>query len=279
MFFSQEMLESIHDVEKGMLSEIDKVCKQLNVDYYLLGGSMLGAVRHKGFIPWDDDIDIGMLRKDYEKFIEKGQIILPDYYFIQNIYTEPGYLLNFTKLRDSRTTFIESSVKDRKINHGIYLDIFPLDYIPDDKKKKVQIKRKMDLAYRRIYEGFTPIDDRKNEGKEIVKRLLAKTLTLRWRTITEAVKYRESVMKSCESGQYIANYCGAWGEKEIVPAEWYGDGIEAEFEGLKVTIPTHYDKWLSQVYGDYMKLPPEEKRVAHHNVEVIDVNKSYVHYV
>ena len=94
----------------------------------------------------------------------------------------------------------------------------------------------------------------------------------------DALFENERLNKAFSRGKYIANYCGAWGQKEIVPKEWYGEGEKAVFEGIEVWIPQHFDKWLSQVYGDYMKLPPVEKRKSHHYTEVVDLHRPYTEY-
>ena len=119
--------ERLKAIELDILKAFIDVCKKNSLNYYLLGGSCLGAVRHHGIIPWDDDIDVGLLRADYNKFMEVGQKYLPEHYFLQNYRTDPEYYVNFAKIRDSRTTFIESSLKNLHINHGVYIDVFPLD--------------------------------------------------------------------------------------------------------------------------------------------------------
>ena len=137
MVLNNKDLETIKKIELDMLCAFIEICNRLSIRYYLLGGTMLGAVRHHGFIPWDDDIDVGIFRDDYELFISKAQSYLPNYYFLQNIYTDPECMINFTKIRDSRTTFIETSTKSKKMNHGVYIDIFPLDFYPDDENDKI----------------------------------------------------------------------------------------------------------------------------------------------
>ena len=123
----QETLNRMHLLHLDILKEFIRICNKYELRYFLLGGSCLGTVRHQGFIPWDDDIDVGMPRPDYERFMEIAQNELPEYYFLQNSKTDPDYPLCFAKIRDSRTTFIERSVSHLNINHGIYFDIFPLD--------------------------------------------------------------------------------------------------------------------------------------------------------
>lgn len=112
----------------------------------------------------------------------------------------------------------------------------------------------------------------------LFKRLASGLGCLRYPKLQSTLEAREKLFRSAYSGEMVANHCGAWGVKEIVPAEWYGDGKLLKFEGLTVRVPCEYHKWLSQVYGNYMQLPPVEKRVVHHYTEVIDLNKPYTEY-
>ena len=138
--YSQEQLQKMQEVEIDLFKAFIEVCQKLQLKYYLLGGTLLGAVRHKGFIPWDDDIDVGMPRKDYEIFIQKAQDLLPEHYFVQTLYSEPTIPYNFCKIRNSNTTFVEYSIKKLNINHGVYIDVFPLDGYPNDKKEQKKIR-------------------------------------------------------------------------------------------------------------------------------------------
>lgn len=271
MIISTEQTKQIQKLELEMLRIFIDVCQKLDLDYCMLGGTLLGAVRHQGFIPWDDDIDVGMMRQDYEIFLARGQEFLPEGFFLQTFQTDPEYPANFAKIRNSNTTFVEASVKNRKINHGVYIDIFPLDYYPD--QNEARFKRKNMLMKLRITDAFT-LDGMK--GKTKMVRCLSRIL---YPSITTALEKREMLFKSVIAGTRIVNHCGAWGKKEIVPKEWYGNGTELEFEGIKVRAPQQYHLWLTQVYGDYMQLPPVEKRVGHHYVEQMDLEKSYLSYI
>ena len=252
--YSQEQLQKMQEVELDLFKAFIEVCEKLQLKYYLLGGTLLGAVRHKGFIPWDDDIDVGMPRKDYEIFIQKAQDLLPEHYFVQTLYSEPTIPYNFCKIRNNNTTFVEYSIKKLNINHGVYIDVFPLDGYPNDKKEQKKFKRKQLFYKICINKIFTCKDD---SFIKHVLRLGLKVITF-FMPVKVAVKKREKLYKSYTETDMMANYCGAWKEKEIVPKDWYGEGVQLEFEGLKVNAPAQYDKWLTQVYGDYMQLPPEE---------------------
>lgn len=280
MELTTEQLQKIKVIELNILEAFINICDKLSLRYYMMGGTMLGTVRHQGFIPWDDDIDVGMVRRDYEIFKEKAQELLPEYYFLQNMDTDNEYPHNFMKIRDSRTTFVETSLSKLKINHGVFIDIFPLDYYPDSKLMRgifdFRVKV-MNLRMRNVV--IIPDDARHSPVQEAVLSIVSKITCLRYPNFKRMQKSREHLYKKENCGLYIGNFCGAWGKKEIVPAEWYGEGCKAKFEGIEVMIPAEYDKWLTQVYGNYMKLPPENKRVTHHYTDIIDFDNPYTKYI
>lgn len=267
---TKEQLEELKNIELQMLRVFVEICEKENLKYYLLGGTLLGAVRHKGFIPWDDDIDVGMPRTDYEKFVSGCQKYMPKDYFIQTFETDPEYPANFAKIRNSKTTFIESSLKNCKINHGVYIDVFPLDFYPDNESFCYSAKKL--LLSLRISDAFS-VSGMKMKTKAV--RMISRII---YPSVGYAVKKREEFFKSVTGGKRIANHCGAWGKKEIVPAKWYGEGKKLVFEGTEVSVPLEYEKWLTQVYGDYMQLPPPEKRIGHHFTEIVDLEKPYTYY-
>lgn len=267
MELTQKQLEELKLVEIDMLREFIRVCESLNLQYYVLGGTLLGAVRHQGFIPWDDDIDVGMPRADYEVFLAKAQELLPKNLFVQTFQTDPEYPANFAKIRNSNTTFVEDSLRECDINHGVYIDVFPLDFYPQKGKKLLSVRHT--LLKLRISDAFT-VEEMK--GKTKLVRAMSRIL---YPTVKCAVEKRESLMRSFTEGEYLANHCGAWGAKEIIPAYWYGEGTLMNFEGIQVSAPLCWHEWLTQMYGDYMQLPPVEKRVAHHYVAAFDLTKPY----
>ena len=271
---TKEQLVQLKQMELDMLQAFVAVCRQLGLSYYLLGGTLLGAVRHKGFIPWDDDIDVGMPRKDYEIFIKEGQARLPRNLFIQNIHTDPEYPMCFSKIRNSDSTFIESSIAHLNINHGVFIDVFPLDNYPKQKLEQKRLQCRLKLCGARISRVY-----RVNRKKSWRGKLLSILALLRFPELKKAILWREKLYRQVKQpGRLIANHGGAWGQKEIIPQEWYGEGTPVMFEGIEVMAPAQYHNWLTQVYGDYMQLPPEEKRVGHHYVDVIDLNQSYLEY-
>lgn len=278
MNFSESELKELHKVELNILKEFIKVCKKLNLQYYLLGGSALGAIRHDGFIPWDDDIDVGMPRKDYEKFLNEAQSYLPSNYFIQTMNSDKNYRNHFAKIRNNDTCFIEESIKNIDMNHGIYIDIFPLDGCGNT----IEEAKNNFYKYSKLNEIYLFKNHKISHSglRNKFRCIYYWVLSLRYKNI---FKVEEEIQNYCssisyEKSKYVCNYFGMWREKEISLKKWFGKGKETKFENIKVIIPNDSDKYLNKLYGEYMQLPPVEKRVAPH-CYILDTNKSYKNYI
>lgn len=247
----------IKKIQLDMLIKFNSFCKENNLRYYLAGGSCLGAIRHNGFIPWDDDIDLMMLRSDYDKLI----LLLKDKKIDEKIdfkclkYNNTFY--PFGKLFRNDTYTVCS---DTPLHDGIWIDIFPLDNVPSDEEKifrKAKKNRKIILA--KLV--------KKNNGN--LKKYIGK-LIIKFFTIFIPIKYysrkADKMAKKWynEDLGYVANILWAT-NNELMKKEWIEDGEvhTHEFEGYQIPIPANYDKYLSNLYGDYMKLPPKEKQVTH----------------
>jgi len=255
------------------LKQLIIICDKLNINYYLIGGTLLGAVRHKGFIPWDDDIDVCLLRDDYNILVSEGQKYLNDKYFLQTYETDSEYPHCFAKLRNSNTTFIETSINNKNINHGIYIDIFPLDYYHSISFID-RIKYKL-LHYQLFKKAINP----KGLKKMI---MLISNIVYGKRNSIELCRLKEKIIikdKNVNKTK-VTNFYGAWGiKKETHNMNCFNDYKIVKFENVDVKIPVGYNEILTNMYGDYMKLPPIENRVSHHYSDVIDTNKSYREYV
>ena len=273
MDFTQEQLDAIHEKGIELMRLFVSVCEKKGYKYWLIGGTLLGAVRHKGYIPWDDDIDICMPRSDYEKFAEEAQKELPDWCFVQTVDTDPEYLLNIMKLRNNNTTYVETKLSHTNINHGMYIDIFPIDnyYESGIKRKIFKTKRQIFDSYiRSLYFGY----------QETKKSKIAKTiLKLMYSETSDVIKARDRLFSNVKKTGVICNYSGAWGEKEVFPEEWFSETVKMQFEGIDVNVPAEYDKILTKMYGDYMQLPPEDKRKPHHELSAFDLDKPYTEYI
>ena len=269
-------MTELQQKEFELLQELVRVCDELGLTYYLVCGSALGAAKYKGFIPWDDDMDVGLPRPDYEIFCQKAQELLPKGIFLQNNQTDPQYPLIYSKLRNSNTTFVEKSVSTRNMNHGIYIDVFPLDGYPNDpaqasrveaEKKRYKLSLLCCLNFKGSWktklliaaERFMQLD---KKPSRFVKRL-------------ERHISRYPIADS-------ALWCnhGNWqGRLEYAPREQYGAGQWAEFEGLKVRIPERYDEYLTQKYGDWRADLPDDQKEGHHYHLICDTTRSYKDYI
>ena len=274
MVATKEQLKIMQEKEIAIFRVFIDICERLHLRYYILGGTLLGAVRHKGFIPWDDDIDVGMMRKDYDIFIREAAKYLPEGLFLQTVHSEPEYHSNAAKIRDCNTTYIESGVKSSRINHGIFVDIFPLDNYPTNIIEKscfLFFKKVLSARINKVYIG--------NADRKTIKGFLRSCLVVAFPSLQNTVKIRENLYKAVKYTGVLVNHSGMWGEKEIVLADWFQEGCRLDFEGISVNAPQEYEKWLTHFYGNYMELPPVEKRVTHHEVEVIDLERPYTDYI
>ena len=262
-------------IQLDILKSFIEICKNNNLQYFLVGGTCLGAVRHNGFIPWDDDIDVGMPREDYERFSKICKDQLPSHLFFQTFETDPEYPNTFGKIRNSNTTYVETSVKDLKINHGVYIDVFPLDGVSGNKLvRKIDNAKKnaYNISISRVFTAGVP------KYESVLKNTLVKLICCACPNVKKTIKKREKLFRkySYSNSLIVSNFGGAWGEKETMPKNVFGDGAIANFEGLEVMIPQKYDEYLTRLYGDYMTPPPPEKRIGHHYYEIVDLERSYI---
>lgn len=273
----------LKNIEIMLLKELLAICNKHNIQYFALGGTCLGAVRHKGFIPWDDDIDIGMPRKHYNQFLSIAQAELPPNIFLQTNVTEKEYPMNFAKLRNCDTTFIETSLKCLNLNHGVYIDIFPLDGVPTGKvTQKIRNIRDSIYKYEISKAYYLEHLEGANKKKKNVLALCVKFgIDLFYPNYKVATLKRERMIQkyAYDKCDIVTNYCGAWGEKETVPKDYFDAGVRGTFEGLSIMLPQKYHEYLTNVYGNYMTLPPLDKRISHHYCTIIDLNKSYKEYL
>lgn len=255
--------------EKNILRAFICACEKCGLKYYLIYGSCLGAVRHKDIIPWDDDIDVAMPREDYEKFMATGQQYLPEYYFLQNYNTDPEYLGCFAKIRDSRTSFIESGVKTRKMNHGVYIDIFPIDYYPRMNIKKFKLL--LFLYKARLSAEFSSAASAKMRIVQFFAKIIFPNLDKTRRRLN-------ALVSNTQKSDLTVIAFGTSLDESTIPAVWYGNGAKAQFGDIEVIIPEDYDKFLTKVYGDYMTPPPVTNRTGH-STNIIDTEKPYTEYM
>ena len=268
-------MNELQQCEFELLKVFTEICDQLQLRYFLVCGTALGAVKYQGFIPWDDDVDVALLREDYEVFIREAPRLLPEHIFLQNHQTERQSPIIFSKLRNSNTTYIEKTAAKLPVHHGVYIDIFPLDGYPVKKAaaRRFELKK---LLYSKILVALYIQPTR-------FKTLLAMPLRLlgvrKWYPyITD--RYIALIKKyPCEGSALLCNHGNWQGKLEYAPREQYGDGTTPSFEGLRVTVPENYDAYLTQKYGDWRADLPESERVGHHYFAVCDLEKPYTYYI
>ena len=271
-----DVMEKVKQVELDILFEFMRVCNELEVRWYAGCGTALGAIRHAGFIPWDDDIDVLMPRKDYEIFCAKAQSLLKENYFVQTLDTEEEYCQPFAKLRKSDTTFLEEASEKDNINHGIYIDVFPLDGYPVG-----WLAEKIFMLKRIVYNNFlyqnADVNQLSGYRKVFVLlyRMVKGTLTAK-----EAGYKKEKMVKKIpfDEGELVSCLIGDIPKRQAIPSDVYGAGREVVFENISIKVPEKCEYYLEKLYGNYMQLPPEEKRVTLHKCVVIDAEKSYLEY-
>lgn len=258
-------LQTLHAVLLIITDEIDRICKKNNINYSLIGGSMLGAIRHKGFIPWDDDLDVGMLRDDYDKFLKACEKDLNDKFLLQTNENDSHYVYGFAKILVKGTYLVQFGHEKTKHQKGIYVDIFPYDFIPvDEKARGIQSKKNFVLI--RLLRRKFGDDDRTTWGwKKWVAFAIADVINL-FLSQKYLISKLNSNMRlySKTQTENVSNMSGYYGyEKETVPASYFHSFIRVPFENRLYPIVSEYDAFLTKYYGDYMKLPPIEKRRTH----------------
>ncbi len=261
-----------------------KVCEKHHLQYFLVGGSALGAIRHKGFIPWDDDIDVGMPRKDYDQFMLLQEEFEGTPYFIQNFKTDPCYVYNYGKLRDSSTTFIENLYKYHRINHGIWLDIFPIDGFSKKVKPREKFKNKILYIWLQVYCSYMGALRRKVRKQTWFKDIML-NIAAGIFYILDIAHYRnkkvERIVRKIplEESVMAGNYFGFNMKREAMDSSIYKEFIKVPFEDTEAYVLKDYDTYLRNLYGDYMTPPPENKQEGHHYYSGLDLNMGYQEYI
>lgn len=270
-------MTELQNCELNILKEFIRVCDELKLTYYMVCGSALGAVKYGGFIPWDDDVDVALPRRDYDLFISKAQPMLPENLFVQTYLTDPAYPNIYGKIRNSQTTFIERSYKNLDMNHGVYIDIFPLDGYPQDSTEAQNFEKEKERLYRQRYAGISPWYHR---DAVLTANCLLNRFGVSFDT-AEACRLNEELIKKypLSESELWCNYGNSMLPVEYAPHGQYGGGAWASFEGLEVRVPENFDDYLTQKYGDWRADIPAEQKLGHHRYTVCDLSKSYRNYI
>ena len=259
----QLQLDEIKKVQFDILDKVHNYCCENNLVYFLTGGTLIGAVRHGGFIPWDDDIDIMMLRNDYESFVSRFNKD-SNSYKVYTCFNDVRMKYPFAKISDERTILIENT-NGMMPQIGISIDLFPIDNLPKSEKEINGIIKK-----ERKYKSMMSFYGMDEKDRGILKNILFKIIHIIYKVIDLNKIAKKMNYIAMNSGKNDSALCAdlVWGysEKEIMPRKVFEKAIAIMFEGTEKNIPVGYDTFLTNVYGNYMELPPVEKRVSHHNI-------------
>ena len=272
---NDKYIKKLHQDILLIMDEIDRVCKIHNLQYYLMCGSCLGAVRHKGFIPWDDDMDIAMPREDFNRLIkiasdptnQNGGSSLRDSFYLRWITTEKDYNQTFAKVCLRNTIFQENRSQNNQ-KAGIFVDVFPLDYCKPN-RNFIKIKNRVAaILYYCIYYKGAEHTTLKWSLKQFLIKLISSIFSnqIIYKMILKVIN---PIDKNKANFQVI--YTTPYPiNRMIFPKDWHGDGRTLMFEGREYKCPCKSDLYLKQIYGDnYMEIPPENKRKTHYPIRIV----------
>lgn len=267
----QEYKSELNELQKtllSMLKDFDDVCQRHGIPYQLFSGTALGAVRHHGFIPWDDDIDVVMLREDYERFFDKAaKDFDSEKYYVQREFTE-HWPMFFSKLRLNGTTYIEKyHSHDTKIHQGVYIDIFPCDNLADSlfMQRLQYISSKVVIAKSLYARGY--------ETESVIKKCFMKFCRL----LPFKPFWKLCVRKSDNDSSMVHTFFGGGKrfERSVFMREWFEKSVKMQFEYGEFPVSAHSDEMLRVMYGDYLVLPSPEQRVRKCHAAIVDLGNPY----
>lgn len=263
----------------GLFEKFISFCEDHSLNYYCTGGTLLGAIRHHGLIPWDDDIDLFMMRQDYERLISLQSELNKIKIGLEGIQCNDRFSV-FLKIWDMDTTLWE--IEEIPYVYGVYIDIFPLDYTDDTQDEflaKYKKRRRLYLLYILSQMKFSLNSFRnrmlQKDYKFVAKEMMSLLIPKGLKGLIRSWLLKEDLRNQKPQGKYLASYYGDYWEKEYLKKEWYEGYEYVDFESFKVKIPIGYDGYLSQIYHDYMKLPPIEKQITHHYHYFLDLNQHH----
>ncbi|PWU26013.1 hypothetical protein DK254_25710 [Pseudomonas sp. RW407] len=261
----------------SILKAVHDLCEKNGINYFMIGGTLIGAVRHQGFIPWDDDIDIGMLREDYDNFLKVAHL-LPSPLSVQHPQNNQDYVFPFAKCYDTSTTVIEKTT--RPFVRGVWIDIFPLDAC--FKRPLAQYLHYSFIKILRLLVSHKTGNYRTESDKKIKAFIRHSAYYLLKATPSRPLFYildKSLRLNKMREPSHVGNLLGRWGIKEIARATVFSKKQIFNFSGNSFYGPAGYDEYLRKIYKDYMTPPPASKQTPEHLKEFIDLSSPYANYV
>ena len=270
--YNREILNKLHKVQLQILGDFINVCEKYNLTYFAIYGTAIGAVKHNGFIPWDDDIDVGMLREDYDKFFEVFDQELGDKYNLLTPETDERYACTVTHLQRKGTRFVSEMSQDLKCEQCIFMDIFPFDYVAANRKQQLSQGRKANFWGKMLFLSgtaypFIPFGGIKGKIAGLICKMIHMVLKILHITPVKIYKKYKHVATEYnfrkDRSEYVTSFEYAGCLKDMIGGENLFPMKKVPFENLEINIPNNNHEFLKKVYGDYMQLPSEENRVNH----------------
>lgn len=260
-YLSDDELRKLQLIEVELLQEVDRICSKCGIRYNMVGGTMLGAIRHKGYIPWDDDADVGLLRSEYEKFREACKTELDsDRFYFQDIRDTKGYRWGYGKLRRKNTQFVRLNQEDMPYEQGVFIDVFPFDNVPDNYCLR-RLHKLTCFVLRKFMWSQIGAESEKNPIKKYVYKLMRKVpehILINW--------YEKLISINADKDTEQVRILTFPAPKKTFGfyKKWYMQVARYDFENITLTGAEEWNEYLTYKFGeDYMELPPEEERKAH----------------
>ena len=279
--YDPAVLHKIQQEELVVLKEFVRICDKYSINYFAVFGTAIGAVRHHGFIPWDDDIDVAMPRKDYDILLEDVEKEMGDKYRILTPLTDKDYSVNVTKIQKKGTKFVPYHARKSKCERCIDIDIFPLDNMPDDKKKRTRQLRRTWFLNKLLFlrgcgEPDIPFDGWKNTIATMICKMVH--IVLKVCRVSPAFLYRllekEETRYNDQPVEYMNTFRVTMSDRSYISKQEMYPLVKMPFEDMEVYMPKEYDRYLTRLFGDYMTMPPVEKRV-NHCPDVLEFGEEY----
>lgn len=269
--YAEEILEQLHGVQVEILKDFSRVCEKYSIPYFAIYGTAIGAVRHQGFIPWDDDIDVGMLRKDYDRFCQIFSKEMGDKYKLLTPEIDGRYACTVTHIQKKGTRFVSHMSKELRCEQCIFMDIFPFDYVAQDRKKSKKQGRLSNFLGRLLFLSGTPYPYIPYKGikKEAagfvccIAHYGCKLLRITPKKIYRKYLETATAYNHVGGSEYVTSFEYAGALKDKVKKDDIFPLKKVRFEDTEICIPANNHEFLKKVYGEYMMIPKEEERVNH----------------